>query len=357
MMVPFVVLLVIVCLPVAESVARMEILSPAQKAALLKAQRVLIEVIAITDRGAIDPGPLQEVVVRRMGEVGYTPITEAAQPHDVVFKVKCEQRKVWEGTLRSGGDADLPDSPSRVWKGPACQLTYLLEGQKRGWHKEVRTDFQDAAQAAQEAKVEDPGAYAMAKLKERLEAYDFPVLVTAEWGQEDRLLKLLDDPATPPARRVLIVSQLGYIFSDKAVPRLLKLLQEPDLAVAKAAAVSLGNIGKKESIPVMIQVMQSGPPQLRPEVAKGLGLVGALHGDPAIIPPLLEALKSDDVLLKTEAAWALGKLPDRRAYDPLYQLYKSLQNVRGPDADAQTKKLKEAVAWSLKQIDTYDQLN
>ncbi len=351
---PWFVLLFFFGLFVTESPARMEVLTAAQKAALLKAQRVLIEVIAITDRGAIDPGPLQEVVVRRMGEVGYTPITEAAQPHDVVFKVKCEQRKVWEGTLRSGGDADLPDSPSRVWKGPACQLTYLLEGQKRGWHKEVRTDFQDAAQAAQEAKVEDPGAYAMAKLKERLEAYDFPVLVTAEWGQEDRLLKLLDDPATPPARRVSVVTQLGAIFSKKAVPALLVALKGQDLAVAKAAAIALGNIGDKDSIPVLIEIMRSGPPGLRAEAAKALGLVGALHGETAVIPSLLESLKTDDLVLKTEVVWALGKIPDSKSFEPLYKIYKTLQNVRDHEADPQIKKLKEALNWSLKQIDTWE---
>src|SRR5579885_1690313 len=160
----FFALLLVFGLSATEGAARMEILTEQQKEALAKAERLLVEVIAITDRGSVDPGPIQETVVRRLKEVGYQPVTDQNQPHDVVFRVKCEQRKVWEGTSRSGGDADLPDSPSRVWKGPACQLVYLLDGQKRGWYKEVRTDFQDAAQAAQQAKAEDPGAYAMAKL-------------------------------------------------------------------------------------------------------------------------------------------------------------------------------------------------
>ena len=223
-----------------------------------------------------------------------------------------------------------------------------------GWRKEVRTEFQDSIQAAETAKAPDPGAYAMAKLKDRLEEYDFPVLITAEWGQEDRLLKIFDDPSTLQPRKVRIISMLGYLFSAKAVPRLLTALKEPDLAVAKAAAVALGNIGQKESIPVMIEVMRSGPRELRAEVAKGLGIVGALHGDPSIIPPLLEALNTEDLALKTEVVWALGKLPDRRAYEPLYQIYKPLQSVRGPDADPQVKKLKEALNWSMKQIDTWE---
>ncbi|HZS10947.1 MAG TPA: HEAT repeat domain-containing protein, partial [Nitrospirales bacterium] len=90
--------------------------------------------------------------------------------------------------------------------------------------------------------------------------------------------------------------------------------------------------------------------------AKGLGQLGALHGDFTIIPPLLESLNSSDLAVKTEAAWALGKLPDRRAYDPLHEISKTLTNVRGPDADPGKLKLKEAVYWSMKQIDTWEYL-
>jgi len=52
----------------------------------------------------------------------------------------------------------------------------------------------------------------------------------------------------------------------------------------------------------------------------------------------------------------LGKLPDRKAYEPLYALQKSLHNVRGDDADPKVVKLKEAVNWSIKQIDTWEYL-
>ena len=104
--------------------------SPEQKAQLAKIQTVLVEAIALTDKGAIDAGPIAEVVTRRMSELGYTVVRDGAKPHDVVFKVKCEQRKTWEGTTAAGGDNDLPDAPSRLWKGPACQLTYVLGGMK-----------------------------------------------------------------------------------------------------------------------------------------------------------------------------------------------------------------------------------
>jgi hypothetical protein len=69
-------------------------------------------------------------------------------------------------------------------------------------------------------------------------------------------------------------------------------------------------------------------------------------------------LKSDNVAVKTEVAWALGKLPDKRSYEPVYSLYRNLQMANAQDGDGeQTRKLKEAVNWSLKQIDTFDQFN
>ena len=164
--------------------ARREALTAEQKSQMERIDRVLITVLALSDKGAIEAGPLAEVAVSRMKEFGYTPVTDPTQPHDVELKIKCEQKKTWEGTTTMGSDADLPDAPSRIWKGPACQLGYLLNGKKMAWRKEVRTDFDDPQAAAALAKAGDPTAFAMAKLQTRLEEYDFPALITAEWGQE-----------------------------------------------------------------------------------------------------------------------------------------------------------------------------
>ena len=336
--------------------ARQESMTPEEKQKLEKIDRVLVETVALSDKGSADAAPFREVVTRRMREFAYTIVTDPAQPHDVTFNVKCEQHKIWEGTTKMGSDADLPDSPSRLWKGPACQLSYILDGKKMAWRKEVRTEFADAQQAAEAAHAADPSDYAMSKLKERLEEYDFPALITAEWGQEERLFKVYDDPATPTARKVRLIGLFGYTFETKAVPRLLTALKGDDLEMAKASALALGNIGQKDTVPTLIDVMKNGKPELRPAAAKALGVLGALHGDFTIVDPLLETLKTDDVALKTEVAWALGKLPDRKAYEPLYALQKSLHHVRDNDADPKVVKLKEAVNWSIKQIDTWEYL-
>ncbi|HJT22892.1 MAG TPA: HEAT repeat domain-containing protein [Nitrospira sp.] len=326
-----------------------------QKAQLEKIQTVRVDVLALTDKGAIDATPIAELVARRLGELGYTVVKEAQKPHDAVVKVKCEQRKTWEGTTAAGGDADLPDAPSRLWKGPACQMTYLLGEMKIKWQKEVRTDFEDAVSAAQSANSGDPGAYAMTKLREKLEQYDFPVLLAAEWGQPDRLLKALDAADTSQMRKIKIISLLGEMQADDALPKLKAALKDKDLS--KQAAVALGNMGK-EGIPILVDVLKhSKQPELQAAAAKGLGDLGNTYNDSSVVPPLLEMLDAPgvDIMVQTEVAWALGRVPDRRSVQPLFDLDKKLQKIRNDPPDPQIKKLKEAVFWSIKQVYTEDQ--
>lgn len=348
-----VVLIVFMALSAIPGEAYRDYFTKEQKDQLAKIKTVLVEGIALTDQGAQDAVPLKEIVTRRMTELGYTVVQDAAQPHDVIVKTKCEQRKTWEGTTAAGGDNDLPDAPSRLWKGPACQITYSLGGMKIKWQKEVRTDFPDALEAAKEANAGDPGAFALTKLKELLEQYDFPVLLAAEWGHDERLLKLLDGSDTPQARKLLVITLLGEMLSDDALPRLKEALQDKDLS--KQAAVALGNIGR-DGIPVLVEILKtSKQPDLQAAAAKGLGQVGGLHGDATIVLPLLEMLDAPgiDMAVQTEIAWALGKMPDKRSIEPLYALDRKLQAMRSDDP--KLKKLKEAVFWAIKQCDTWDQ--
>lgn len=329
--------------------------SETQKALLGKIHTVFVESIILTDKGAGNPDAIREVVMRRMNELGYAASADSNRPHDVLVRVKCEQRKTWEGTASAGGDNDLPDAPSRLWKGPACQLTYDLGGMKVKWQKEVRTEFEDAVEAAQSAHAGDPGAYAMSALRDALEKYEFPLLLTAEWGQPDRLLKLMDSPETSQLRKLRIISLLGEMVADEALPRLTEALKDKDLA--KQAAVALGNMGK-EGIPILIDMLKySKQPELQAAAAKGLGDLGNIHSDSRVVPPLLEMLDAPgiDIAVQTEIAWALGRVPDRRSVEPLFALDRKLQKIRKDPPDPQIKKLKEAVFWSIKQVYTEDQ--
>ena len=327
-----------------------------QKALLAKIQTVRIEVIALTDKGTVDATPFIDLIGRRMGELGYNVTGEAGPQHDVVIKVKCEQRKTWEGTTAAGGDADLPDAPSRLWKGPACQMTYLLGNIKVNWQKEVRTEFEDAGQAAQSANAGDPEAYAMGKLRDVLETFEFPLLLAAEWGQPERLLPLLDRSDTPQARRIKIISLLGEMQADEAMPKLKEVLK--DRGLAKQAIVAMSNLGK-EGIPLLDEIMNTSPElEVQAAAAKGLGQLGGLHGDASVVPPLLIKLQDPktDWSVLIEVAWALGKIPDKRSIQPLQDLDRKLQTLRDPE-NVQLKKLKEAVFWAIKQCDTWDQFS
>jgi len=331
-----------------------EYFTPEQRTQQEKIQTAFVDVLALTDKGSTDATPLIDTVVQRLAEVGYSTVRNSGQAHDVVVRVKCEQRKTWEGTAVTGGDADLPDAPSRLWKGPACQLTYLLGGMKIKWQKEVRTDFEDAIAAAQAAQAPDAGRYAMTKLQEALEKYEFPLLLAAEWGHADRLLKLLDSPDTSQARKIKIMSLLGEMQADEAMPTLKEALKDRDLA--RQALSAIGNLGR-DGIPLLVEMMNTSPQlEIQTAAAKALGQIGGLHGDASVVLPLLAKLQDSktDWTVLTEVAWALGKIPDKRSIQPLYDLDKKLQAIRDPD-NVTLKKLKEAVFWSIKQCDTWDQ--
>jgi hypothetical protein len=330
--------------------------TPEQKSQLAKIQTVLVETIALTDKGSVSADPIRDVVAGRLSEIGYTIVTDASKPHDVVFKVKCEQRKTWEGTTASGGDADLPDSPSRVWKGPACQLTYTLGSMKIKWEKEVRTDFEDAAAAAQSAQGGEPGAYALAKLKEKLERYEFPLLLAAEWGHPERLLKVLESPGTSVPRKVKVIALLGEMQADEALPTLKEALK--DRALNQEAALALGNLGR-EGIPLLVDILKTSPqPELQAAAAKGLGRIGGLYGDGSVVDPLLAMLEAPGIHIKvqTEIVWALGKIIDKRSLPPLKNLFKKVLMIRDPD-NKDLQALKEALNWSTKQLDMDEHLS
>jgi hypothetical protein len=337
-----------------DALAYREYFTPEQRAQLEKIQTILVEVIALTDKGSAPPETLAGTVAQRLSGVGYAPVLDPATPHDVVVRVKCEQRKTWEGTTATGGDADLPDAPSRLWKGPACQLTYVLSGMKIKWQKEVRTEFEDAVVAAQAAQAADPGSYAMTKLQEALEKYEFPLLLAAEWGHSERLLKLLDSPEMSQSGKLKIMSLLGEMQADEAFPKLKEALKDRDLA--KQALAAIGNLGR-DGIPLLVEMMNTSPQiEIQAAAAKSLGQIGGIAGDASVVLPLLGKLQDPktDWIVLTEVAWALGKIPDKRSIQPLYDLDKKLQAIRDPD-NVTLKKLKEAVFWAIKQCDTWDQ--
>lgn len=340
----------------AESLAYRDYLTTEQKSHLAKIQTVGVEAIALSDKGALDPAPIVDLVATRLGELGYMVVRESGKPLDAVLKVKCEERKTWEGTTVAGGDADLPDAPSRLWKGPACQLTYLLGDTRIRWQKEVRTNFEDPAAAALAANAGDHSDYTIAQLLQKLEEYDFPVLLAAEWGQPERLLKLLNATGTPQTRKIKIISLLGQMQADEAMPKLKEALKDRELN--QEAAVALGNLGS-EGIPILVDILKtSNQPDLQAAAAKGLGKIGGITGDGRVVDPLLSMLDAPgiDIRVQTEIVWALGKVPDKRSLAPLKALFKKVLHIREPE-NKELQSLKEALNWSTKQLDLDEHLS
>ncbi|MEC4680360.1 MAG: HEAT repeat domain-containing protein, partial [Nitrospirota bacterium] len=320
------------CLSGSWSEARRIHLTPEQQTQLAKANTILLNVLALTEKGPVDHSPLLKTITARLEDLNYTVITDSAQPHDIEFKVKCEERKTWTGTSATGGDVELADAPDRLWKGPACLLTYRLHHRDLDWKKEIHTSFSDAVQAAQEAKVANSGHYAMSQLNQRLTEYDFPILLSAEWGQIDRLLMLLDRPTTPKLRKVKILSVLSDLHAEDALPKLQQLLESTDLQQETINALAGAGI---HSIPLLIDFFETSTQSpIRAEAAKALGKLAAKTGDPSTIPPLvryvsrlLPQLKTSediDFPLLTEVVWAIGKLRWEPSLIPIGQLEEKL---------------------------------
>lgn len=316
------------------------------------AQTVYVQAIALTEKGTVSPKAIRTIVERRLHALGYTTVSSPEQPHDVVVKVKCEERKTWEGTTRLGGDADLPGAPSRLWKGPACQITYRVDGTSVEWRREIRSEFVDAIKAAKKAGQQDPGQYALRDLQSRLETDEFPLLLTGEWGQYERLLTALQAPGTSHQAKRTILSFVDSRFPERIVPVLEQFLT--DTKLAPEAARALGRLGDRGTTRLLDLLATADDPAVRAAAAAGLGMIGQNGKDARIIPALLAVLDEPEVGwgVLNEVARALGRMPDDRSYQPLTDLSRKVWTIRSTDPELED--LRETIFWSLRQIRSGD---
>jgi hypothetical protein len=345
-----------------EGLARRTHFTPEQREQLQDIHTVWVKFLALTERGKGDGQAIQDIVQERLTAFGYQVVTNRDQPSDVMLMVKCEEQKKWAGTTRAGGDADHLNAPARLWKGPACLFTYLLDGRDLGWEKEARTEFPDAVSAAKAANEPQPGSYAMTQLAQRLQHFDFPVMLAAEWGHDTRLFTLLKDPNTPNSRKLKILSLLPEMQSHDALPYLKELIEDKDLA--EPAIIALASSGS-EAIPLLTEVFQSSQDSaVRAAAAKGLGEIGSHTGDPTITPPILEYLVQSLQHMKTsadidfpvlsEVVWSLGKLSNEKSIPPLRELEKNVWLIY--DTSKEMEELRDATNWTIKQVDMDGQI-
>jgi len=114
----------------------------------------------------------------------------------------------------------------------------------------------------------------------------------------------------------------------RALPQLLSALSDTDADVRAGAAVALGKIGDASAVGPIIPLLEDKDLAVRCRAAEAL----VNFGDPRILPALVGALKRveipETVLIfgcqsdpawesASRAAWALGRMRDQRAVEPL----------------------------------------
>lgn len=331
--------------------ARKELLTTGEKDLLHHAEQIHIEALALTSHGPLDASGATRAVAARLERLGYRIVADGAQPHDVTVKVKCEELKTWEGTGRSGGDADMVDAAVRLWKGPACQLTYRFGTRWADWRHEVRAPFSNPQEAARQAGQADAAFYAIAALTQQLQTDPFPYLLAADWGQSSRLILALDESGATATQKQTVIGLLGQMIAVDAIPRLTALLKDPDPAVVQSAATALGTIGHEECIPALLALFKTGTPDHHRAAAAGLGRLAPLHPTSDIVPTLIAALPVESVANQIIIARALGKTTDRRVLTPLRTLHRSMLKQARSDSSPETKELLATLGIALDGFD------
>ena len=321
--------------------------NPQQKSQLQRVETIFVKAVALTEKGLVDPTLIGTAVTDRLTATGFTVITAESEPHDVVLKVKCDERKPWGGVRKSDGEIQQPGAPSRNWKGPACQLSYFFDGQKGPWQYEIRTTFDNAWEAAKAAGHGDAGQFALQHLSQALRDSDFPLDLAAEWKQAERLSSLLTDPQTDTVTRSKILSLAGHVPGDDMLQALQQIRTQAEFAAH--ATIALGFMGEP-AIPTLMELLSDPSVDIQAAAATALGEIGAHSGNIEILPPLLAKMEAPDVHLRvqTEIVRAIGKTPDLRSLEPLEQFALKVWTARSNDPLMQ--ELREAVDWSMWQI-------
>ena len=331
--------------------ARKELLSPEEKDRLRQIEQLHLDSLLLTSKGAVDATPLAAAATARLTQLGYRVSFDAGQPADAAVKIKCEERKTWEGTGRSGGDADMMDAAARLWKGPACQISYRIGTRTADWRHEIRTPFADPREAATKAGQSDAGAYAVAALLDQVRTDDFPLLLAAEWGHHARLIAALNGAGLTTRQKVTLIGLIGTTQSVETVPTLTRTLNDADPAVAEASAAALGAIGHENAIPPLLALYSSPRPEQRRCAVAGLGRLAPLHPSSAIVPTLLTGLPNEPVPTQILIVRSLGKTTDRRILEPLRALHRSVLKRSPEQMTPDLKELKSTLGIALDQFD------
>jgi HEAT repeat protein len=124
------------------------------------------------------------------------------------------------------------------------------------------------------------------------------------------------DALRDPRDRFLAARFLGELKAREAVRPLTQLLRAGDRATRSSAAEALAKIGEAEAVPELIERLRQEEDVVPRTFA--ITALGKL-GDERALKPLCDLLADDDVLVRQSAADALGVLGHPDAVEPLRQ--------------------------------------
>lgn len=102
------------------------------------------------------------------------------------------------------------------------------------------------------------------------------------------------------------------IIGEPAVESLIKALGSEDKNIRRYSARVLGELGDARAIDALIKNLRDGNKWVRRETSGALSKMG----DPATTP-LIELLEDPEWRVRGAAAWALGRIGNKRAVEPL----------------------------------------
>lgn len=311
---------------------------------LANAQVLLVETLALTERGLQDSSTITNTVTDKFSKAGFTVVSSPDQAHDAVVRVKCEERQTWTGPSKHRSTS--PSPTSRLWKGPACHISYRYGDQTPHWSWEIRTPFEDTQAAAEAAGASGTGTFALNALNTQLQQDDFPLFLMAEWDQADRLVKRLQESANNPERQITILQLMGTLSSDKSFEALQEALTHP--ALAPTALLALGQQGERAIPPLASYLETTTNSEHRLAAIQALGVIATQSNAQALFTQFMKLLESEDPKIQTEAVKGLGNLGDRRAIQPLETL--NLKAWTNPSSSPEMHALREMLSWSLWQL-------
>ncbi|WP_159790431.1 HEAT repeat domain-containing protein [Sodalinema gerasimenkoae] len=124
-----------------------------------------------------------------------------------------------------------------------------------------------------------------------------------------KLIALLEDAC--PLVRVSASYALGRNTHPDAVDPLIARLEDWNGYVRKGVVWALGNCGDRRALDPLLEALRTDIPAVRLWAASSLGQLAKVGYDTIVgaVPPLIEALRQDKVsAVRSNCAWALGQI-------------------------------------------------